>query len=231
MSRRKPGRGSLRTYPLARLIHCAGCGLPLTADTGRFRHPYPACSDFTEARPSAWAHKPGESYQSDLYDSIIPAVLAHVANGAELLPDVMAELDRTAPGADPATITRIGIERESATRRLQADRDVEAWKATMERLDREEADANAVTRELPTAEEARAYLTDLPRLWDASGPEERKLLANALFERVDVLGVEEVTVTLTAEAREHGWLAAWAGTELEVPLASKVVGYGRGERI
>ena len=42
--------------------------------------------------------------------------------------------------------------------------------------------------------------------------------------------VEEVTVTLTPEAREHGWLAAWADTELLVPLASKVAGYGRGER-
>ncbi len=231
MARRKPGRGALRVYPLARLIHCASCGAPLTADTGRFRHPYPACSDFTEAKPATWGSKPGESYDSALYDSIIPAVLAHVANAAEMLPDVMAEMDRTAPGPDPATITRIGIERDAATRRLQADRDVDAWKATMERLDREEAEANSATRTLPTAEEAKAYLTDLPRLWDASGPEERKLLTNALFERIDVLGVEEVTVTLTPEARERGWLAAWADTELEVPLTSKVVGYGRGERI
>lgn len=230
-SRRMPGRGSLRTYPLARLIHCAACGQALTADTGRFRHPYPACHGFKAAKPDAWATKPGESYPAYLYDQIVPAVLAHVSAAADLLPEVMSELSQAGTGPDPATMGRIQRDMDTARRQLEVDLDPVAFTDTITRLRQEEAAAKSVDRTVPTADEARAYLQDLPRLWDASGPHERKLLANAVFERVDVLGVERVILTVTDEARRHGWLAAWAGRELTVPLSVESVGYGRGERI
>lgn len=229
-ARRRPGRGTLRTYPLARLIHCAACGQALTADTGRFRHPYPACAAFKDARPVSWSTKPGESYASDLYDQIIPAVLAHVSTATDLLPDVMRELSEGGTGPDPATLSRIHRDMDCVRRQLEVDLDPVAFTASMTRLREEELAAKAVNRSAPTSEEARSYLTDLPRLWEASGPDERKLLANALFERVDVLGVERVTLTVTDEAKRHGWLAAWADRELHVPLLATSVGYGRGER-
>jgi hypothetical protein len=49
------------------------------------------------------------------------------------------------------------------------------------------------------------------------------MLAAALFDRIDVLGMEEATVSLSAHAVRHG-LAAVLPAELVLP------GYGRGER-
>ena len=99
----------------------------------------------------------------------------------------------------------------------------------MARLDRDEADARAISRDLPTVGQAQAFLSDLPRLWNSASADAWKLLANALFERVDVLGVERVWLTPTQEALEYGWMEAWANRELSVPLVSRL-GYGRGER-
>jgi hypothetical protein len=215
-------------YPLARLLYCQDCGKPLTADTERFRHPKPLCAGFTAAKPDAVRYG-GESYRAELYDSIVPAILQHVAEGAAFLPDVMAHLERGETGPDADTLARVERERVAARRRLETDGDPFAFTETMARLSRDEADARAVRRDLPTAEQAQAYLADLPRLWNSASAEARKLLANALFERVDVLGVEHVWLTPTKEAREHGWLEAWANRELSVPLVSRL-GCGRGER-
>jgi hypothetical protein len=52
----------------------------------------------------------------------------------------------------------------------------------------------------------------------------------ALFECIDVMGVEEVRITPTQEARVHGWFEAWAGKTLRVPLDAASLRYGRGER-
>ena len=39
-----------------------------------------------------------------------------------------------------------------------------------------------------------------------------------------------MTLTVTDEAKCHGWVAAWAGRDLNIPLTATPVGYGRGER-
>jgi hypothetical protein len=52
----------------------------------------------------------------------------------------------------------------------------------------EEADARASTQ-VVSAAEAIAWLRDLPALWDAADDSGRRLLTEALFEKVEVLGV------------------------------------------
>jgi hypothetical protein len=52
----------------------------------------------------------------------------------------------------------------------------------------------------------------------------RAMLATALLDRIDVLGMEEATISLSAHAVRHG-LAAVLPAELRIPVS------GRGERI
>ena len=90
---------------------------------GRLRH-LDACEAFKDARPKKprWATR-GESYDVELYESIIPAILEHVATGADLLPEVMRELDH-AEEPDQDTLGRIQREREAAGRKVAFDRDM-----------------------------------------------------------------------------------------------------------
>jgi hypothetical protein len=64
----------------------------------------------------------------------------------------------------------------------------------------------------------------LPETWrKAEGGPGRQLLASALFDRIDVLGIQEATVHLSAHAVRHGLGAALPG---EVGILVS----GRGER-
>lgn len=76
---------------------------------------------------------------------------------------------------------------------------------------------------IPAAEVVR-YLRDLPETWrkaaDGSG---RRLLASALFDRIEVLGLREATVHLSDNAVRHG-LAAALAAQLGIVVS------GRGER-
>lgn len=75
------------------------------------------------------------------------------------------------------------------------------------------------------AKRAASYLRNLPETWrKAEGGRGRRLLAAALFDRIDVLGLAEATVNLSAEATRHG-----LGRVLPERLALSV--NGRGERI
>jgi hypothetical protein len=97
----------------------------------------------------------------------------------------------------------------------------------MERLDREEAEAQA-PREgsgVPPAAAVR-YLRGLAKTWRlADRGTGRKMLADALFEVVDVLGFREMTLRLTPDAVAHGF------HEVIPERLDLTVGYGRGERI
>ena len=70
------------------------------------------------------------------------------------------------------------------------------------------------------------YLRELPTTWKkADGGPGRRMLAEALFSRIEVLGGREATIHLTDEAVAYGF-AAVIPDRLDV-----TVGYGRGERI
>ena len=102
----------------------------------------------------------------------------------------------------------------------------------MARLDTEEADARASTRVI-TAADAVAWLHDLPALWAAADDSGRRLLTEALFEKVEVLGVKSVAIHPTPEADAHGWSDAFGPAPLFIPVemvAAAIGTDGRGER-
>ena len=79
--------------------------------------------------------------------------------------------------------------------------------ATMARLD---AEAAAVVRlsQAPTAAEARTYLAKLPNLWARTSDAGRHAIAEATFERIDVLGVTNYSFTGPRSLRPRGdWRA------------------------
>ncbi len=66
----------------------------------------------------------------------------------------------------------------------------------------------------------------LPNLWAKTSDAGRHAIAEAVFERIDVLGVTDYTFTLTAQAKARGWDAAFgAGV-----VRTKEGRSGRGER-
>ncbi|HEY3548992.1 MAG TPA: hypothetical protein VGK17_23210, partial [Propionicimonas sp.] len=74
-----------------------------------------------------------------------------------------------------------------------------------------------------TAAEAHAYLESLPELWVKTSDAGRHAIAEAVFERIDVLGANDFTFTLTA----HGWDAAFGVGDQSISIGQS----GRGERI
>jgi hypothetical protein len=90
---------------------------------------------------------------------------------------------------------RIKRERDQAALRFARDRDLGRLEATMARLDAEEAAAVVRPSRIPTAAEARAYLESLPDLWAKTSDAGRHAIAEAVFEKIDVLGVADYPCT------------------------------------
>ena len=129
---------------------------------------------------------------------------------ARLKTHTVAEATRREPdGGDVLAQARIKRERERAALQFAKDRDLVRLEATMARLDAEAAAAVVRPSRIPTAAEARAYLESLPDLWAKTSDAGRKTIAEAVFERIDVLGVTDYTFTPTAAARARGWDAAF----------------------
>ncbi len=68
---------------------------------------------------------------------------------------------------------------------------------------------------------------ELPTLWARTSDAGRHAIAEATFERIDVLGVTNYTITLTAHPKARGWDAAFGAGIFRVKEGQ----YGRGERI
>ncbi len=86
----------------------------------------------------------------------------------------------------------------------------------MARLDAEESEARRPreAHRVP-ADVAVRYLQELPKTWrKADGGPGRRVLAEALFERTEVLGFREATLRLTENAIAHGsrrsYRSAWS---------------------
>ncbi len=73
----------------------------------------------------------------------------------------------------------------------------------------------------------RAYLEELPGLWAKTSDAGRHAIAEAVFERIDVLGVTDCTFALTAHAKARGWDAAFGAAAVRGEEGQS----GRGERI
>lgn len=224
--RTRDGRPAVRRHYALSMLRCAGCDRRLTGDTGRYRHDE-ACPAFLAAavtpkrrRRGQHAAVPGRSYDAAVYERLIAEVLADVALGADVLTDVLADPDRHVE-PDRVGLARIERERDQAMTRYRRTRDAAELERTMARLDTEADLASTVdlVEPLPAAE-AIAYLRNLPTLW-ADAPRSRRALAEALFDRVDVLGLRTMRIAPTAAAVDRGLADAFH---------ARTAGYGRGER-
>ena len=104
-------------------------------------------------------------------------------------------------GGDELALARIKRERDHAALRFVRDRDLGRLEATMARLDAEAEAAVVRPARMPTTAEARAHREELPNLWAKTSAAGRHAIAEAAFERIDVLGVTDYTFTLTATAK------------------------------
>jgi hypothetical protein len=150
------------------------------------------------------------TYKVEVYEVAIGRAFEHVAVSSRLKVDTVAIARRPDPeGGDLLAQARIDRERDRAALRFARDRDLGGLEATMVRLDAEAAAAVVRPSRIPTAPEARAYLESLPELWAKTSDAGRHAIAEAVFERIDVLGVTDYTFTLTAAAKARGWDAAF----------------------
>lgn len=233
-SRRHRGSVRRRRYALAGILACAACGRHLIGHSGRMRH-VEACAPFRAAAPVRYRrfersldHRvQGQSYPAELYEEAIGVALAHVqASSALKVETVGIAVEPDTPPVDVLALARIDRERDAAALRYARDRDLGRLEATMRRLDAEGMATAASPRRTPTAAESRTYVEDLPRLWAETDVEGRRAIAEAVFERIEVLGVSDYVITPTVEAKAHGWdLAFGAGV-----VAGSIGQSGRGER-
>jgi hypothetical protein len=165
-----------------------------------------------------------------VYDNLVPQLLDRVQVGAMTISRV---IDGLVTHPDTTfTIARIERDRDAALARYRRDRDSAALDKMMARLDAEEADARASTH-IVSAADAIAWLRDLPARWDTADDSGRRLVTEALFEKVEVLGVKSVAVHPTPEADAHGWSKAFGPAPLLIPVemvAAAIGTDGRGER-
>ena len=230
-TRRHPGRpATTRPYPLS-MLYCGSCGRHLIGQSARYRHNFP-CPDWLAAgRPAPRAfrnardhrHK-GVSYPADAFEGIVRQALGHVSANAELAGAVLDRLGDDETGPDPVTLARIERDRDAAMARYRRDRDPDALEASMRTLDQDEQRARGAAPEGPTADEVTEFLRNLPTLWDEAEPSGRKLLAEALFERIDVLGAGKAKLHPSASAQAQGWAEAWNGARLVVMVGARGVG-------
>lgn len=221
----RDGRPPVRRPYALSMLHCRACGRRLIGDTGRYRH-NDVCPEFAAGfvpakRRARGQHRQalGASYPMDVYEGAIREVLGRVSIGADLVASVVTDL-AAAPAPDRLELARIGRERTAAMARYAGDRNTAALDTTMARLDREEAAAKAREPKPIDRAAAAAYLRDLPRLWDRV-PDERRALAEALFERIEVIGLASVRISPTQTALDRGLAEAFR---------TGSGGYGRGER-
>lgn len=223
-SRRHRGAVTRRQYGLGGLLACAACGRRLIGHVGRYRH-QDACAAFRAAAPrrlqadgrTVDPRVRGESYKLEVYEDAIGLALSHVAVSTRLKTAVVAEAVRPdAEGSDVLLLARLKRERERAALQFAKDRDFAALEATLARLDAEAESARERPSRRPTAAEARAYLESLPELWANTSDAGRKAIAEAVFERIEVLGASDFTFTLTAQAKARGWDAAFGSGVLRL---------------
>jgi DNA invertase Pin-like site-specific DNA recombinase len=214
-----------RPYALE-MLHCAACGKRLTGDTGYYRHREP-CPPFVAARPEhrGRGRTLGHAYRRELYEQIVEDLLARASVGATAIAAVVGQVNQAESAPDRLVLDRIARERERSMAHYLRDRDASRLEQSMARLDQEQAAATTRERsdDIP-ADVAVRYVRELPETWrKAEGGSGRQLLASALFDRIDVLGIKEATVYLSPHAVRHGLGAA-------LPAEVGILVSGRGER-
>ena len=201
-----------------------GAEARIIGDTNYYRH-YNACADFTSAtslRPEGWrGRRDGTGYRRELYEDAIGEVLDQVRLGADSMSAVVGLVAAPPATPDSYTLARIERDRDDAMARYKRDRQSGQLDVTMARLDAEEVEARRPReiRGVP-ADVALRYLRELSTTWrKAEGGPGRRMLAEAVFERIEFLGFKEATLKLTDAAIAHVSGAAVAPRSAESPGA------------
>jgi hypothetical protein len=172
----------------------------------------------------------GKGYRREWFEDVVGELLRLVSLRADTLTQVVAAVVARPAEPDRLALARTERERDSALARYRRDRDARALEATMARLDVEAADAGQM-RENPgvSATRAVAWLADLGDAWDAMrDAPERRDLATAIFESLDVDGFRTLRPCLTPSAIAHGF-GDVLPQRFVIPAAG-IVENGRGER-
>jgi hypothetical protein len=211
------------------MLRCASCGVRVAGDTNYYRHDG-ACAQFmaaTPPRPKGWrGRRDGKGYGRAVSEDAIGKVLDRVALGADSLTRVVGMVVSPPSSPDGQALARIERERDAAMARYRRDRDSGALDDAMTRLAEEREARRSREVDGVPADVAVRYLRELPTTWKkADGGPGRRMLAEALFSRIEVLGAREATTHLTDEAVAYGF-AAVIPDRIDV-----TVGNGRGERI
>lgn len=234
-SRRGTGQNAKRHYALS-MLRCAACGRRLIGDSGRYRH-VDACADFTAARRrqafrNRLVRTAGQSYPAKLYEGWVEGV---VDKAALTVADMVsaAELYRSAsPVVDEVGLRRITRQRDEALRAYAVSRDVKALEGQMKALDAEEARLRQPTDSRPAWEEVVAVLRDLPAMWREAEGADRRVVAEALIDSVDVLGVRTMTVLFKSGIRGEVTVGVGArGFEASLPTIKVTMPWGAAEGI
>ena len=167
----------------------------------------------------------GHAYRMDRYEGIVDGLLGQVTLDDAQLAAVVGFNAQGTPEPSQTDLDRIANERQRALDRYVKDRDTAKLGEAMTTLDHDQAAVEAPKPGEPVPSDvAVAFLRELPKRWaQAKGGKGRAMLATALFDRIDVLGMQEATVHLSTHAVRHG-LAAVLPAEMRMPV------YGRGER-
>ena len=180
---------------------------------------------YTEDGQTVGQQYKGDSYKTDTYDPIVPKALEHITAKAKLVAAVTDAIVGLPAPVNEMALQRIERRRREAAAKLLRDRDYVAPKATMDKLDTDEAEVRATVEEQITPCEVADALSDMQRLFRKAEPRTQQRLAQALFKRVDVLGPLQVWVHPSEEAEALGWATAMQGE-----FTSEVRRNGRGER-
>ena len=185
-----------RSYPLVRLLRCAGCGSRYRGDASagrrRIRHILrPACT-------------PSYTQRAHLVEQQVARLLNTIRLSDADITAVLAALQRLSPAqAAPEPLDRSPARRELQKRLELGSVSLEAFSREWRRLDRpiavlQRPDEDQLLR-------ARDYLQEIGELWaDPAAPGELKQeAAHEIFERLDVLGPELVSAYPRGE---HAWL-------------------------
>jgi hypothetical protein len=171
----------------------------------------------------------GHSYPQAAYENAVGSLLAEIGKVDDaVIAEVVSRYGSQGPQTDGVTLARIAREREAAATSLTSSRDVDAWTATMNRLDAEEK----IAREPKESQRLEpdvvlSYLHSLPLMWADAGPEGRQAMAVSIFARTAVKGYERMEYELTDHAVRLGMNAALPAV---LELRGSFAEFGRGER-
>jgi site-specific DNA recombinase len=169
------GEGSL----LAGVLHCAGCGRPMTSTSGRGGRRRYACQNFTNREPC-----PAQA--SVLQELADPVVEARFLDWAREQARLEGSGDESRLAVAQAEVDSLMAEHRALIGSQQASRYAEAFDEEIARLEDEIDTAREEVDELRASGQVATVRTSAVELWPRLSKADKRKLIAAAIERVDV---------------------------------------------